>query len=130
MTPLESGSAPRALDGLRVLEIASPLTAYCGKMFSDLGADVVLIEPPGGCRLRRERPFIEDRPGIEASLAFAYHNTSKRGITLNLSAEEGRALFRRLAGTTDLILKAEKPGVMDERGLRYAALARANGLNG
>jgi benzylsuccinate CoA-transferase BbsE subunit len=121
-----AASAPRALDGLRVLEMASPLTAYCGKMFADLGADVVLIEPPGGCRLRRERPFIDDNPGLETSLAFAYHNTSKRGITLNLSAEEGCALFRRLAGTADLILEAEKPGVMDERGLAHAALTRTN----
>ena len=126
MTTPKPGTAPRALDGLRVLEIASPLTAYCGKMFADLGADVVLIEPPGGCRLRRERPFLDDHPGPEMSLAFAYHNTSKRGITLNLAAEEGCALFRKLAGAADLILEAEKPGVMAQRGLDYATLARAN----
>jgi benzylsuccinate CoA-transferase BbsE subunit len=125
MNPGELNTAPRALDGLRVLEIAAPLTAYCGKMFADLGADVVLIEPPGGCRLRSERPFIDDNPGLETSLAFAYHNTSKRGITLNLAAEEGRALFRRLAGSADLILEAEKPGVMAQRGLDYETLARA-----
>lgn len=122
----EPQAAPCALDGLHVLEIASPLTAYCGKMFADLGADVVLIEPPGGCRMRRERPFIEDRPGIETSLAFAYHNTSKRGITLSLDAEEGCTLFRRLAGEADLVLEAEKPGVMAQRGLGYDALARVN----
>jgi benzylsuccinate CoA-transferase BbsE subunit len=126
MTTPKPGTAPRALDGLRVLEIASPLTAYCGKMFADLGADVVLIEPPGGCRLRRERPFIEDNPGLETSLVFAYHNTSKRGITLNLAAEEGCALFRKLAGAADLVLEAEKPGVMAQRGLDHAALARTN----
>jgi benzylsuccinate CoA-transferase BbsE subunit len=122
----EPQPVPHALDGLHVLEIASPLTAYCGKMFADLGAEVVLIEPPGGCRMRRERPFVEDRPGIEASLAFAYHNTSKRGVTLNLDAEEGRALFRKLAGAADLVLEAEQPGVMAQRGLGYETLARDN----
>jgi benzylsuccinate CoA-transferase BbsE subunit len=126
MNPAASPAAPCALEGLRVLEIASPLTAYCGKMFAELGADVVLIEPPGGCRLRRERPFIDDNPGVEASLAFAYHNTSKRGITLDLARGEGCELFRGLAATADLVLEAEKPGVMAERGAGYDALARAN----
>lgn len=126
MTIPESGTEPRALDGLRVLEIASPLTAYCGKMFADLGADVVLIESPGGCQLRRERPFIDDNPGAETSLAFAYHNTSKRGITLNLASEEGCDLFRRVAGAADLVLEAEKPGLMARRGLGYEVLASAS----
>jgi benzylsuccinate CoA-transferase BbsE subunit len=126
MIPSQPAAARGALDGLRVLEIASPLTAYCGKMFADLGADVVLIEPPSGCRQRRERPFLDDSPGIERSLAFAYHNTNKRGVTLNLGAAEGCALLRRLARTADLVLEAEKPGVLAQRGLGYEALAREN----
>lgn len=119
-------SAPSALSGLRVLEVASPLTSYCGKMFADLGADVVLVEPPQGCRMRRERPFIADLPGPEASLAFAYYNTSKRGVTLDLERDEGRALFSRLAAAADLVLEGEKPGVMARRGFAYDELARPN----
>jgi benzylsuccinate CoA-transferase BbsE subunit len=126
MTTREPGTTPRALDGLRVLEVASPLTAYCGKMFADMGADVILVEPPGGSRLRRERPFIADTPGVEASLTFAYYNTSKRGVTLDLERPQGCALFRKLAADADLVLEAEKPGVMAHRDLGYDALARAN----
>ena len=126
MTTRESDGSPCALEGLRVLEIASPLTSYCGKMFADMGADVVLVESPGGSRLRRERPFITDVPGMERSLAFAYYNTSKRGITLDLDREEGCTLFRRLASDTDLLLEAEKPGMMSRRGLGYEDLARLN----
>jgi len=126
MTTRESDGSPCALEGLRVLEIASPLTSYCGKMFADMGADVVLVESPGGSRLRRERPFITDVPGMERSLAFAYYNTSKRGITLDLDREEGSLLFRRLASDADLLLEAAKPGVMSRRKLGYKDLARLN----
>lgn len=106
MTTRNNKASPCALEGLRVLEVASPLTSYCGKMFADMGADVVLVEPPGGSRLRREHPFIADIPGVERSLAFAYYNTSKRGITLDLDREEGCTLFRRLAGNATPVSSA------------------------
>src|SRR3546814_14544897 len=64
---------------------------YCGKLFGDLGADVILIEPPEGTALRREPPFVDDRADVEASLPFAYSNTSKRGIVLD---QIGRASCR------------------------------------
>lgn len=114
-----------ALAGIRVLELANPYTAYCGKLFADMGADVVLIEPPGGSVLRREAPFIADEPGLERSLAFAYHNTSKRGITLNLDAPTGRALFLELAGSADLVLEGETPGTLERWGLGYDTLRAA-----
>lgn len=117
---------PSALSGVRVLEIASPLTRYCGKMFADLGADVILIEPPGGCDLRREPPFARDVTHGEASLAFAYYHTSKRGITLDLESAAGQAAFRSLASDADLVLEGEKPGVMSRRGLEYEQLRVLN----
>ena len=40
------------LAGYRVLGLAGELAALCGKMFADLGADVVKVEPPGGCPTR------------------------------------------------------------------------------
>lgn len=126
MTAHDIDPAPSALAGVRVLEVASPLTRYCGKMFADMGADVVLVEPPGGSRLRREPPFVAEAPVTEASLAFAYYHTSKRGITLDLDHKDGRALFRKLACGADLVLEAEKPGVMSRRGLGYDDLARLN----
>lgn len=126
MTTPSCEPAPSALAGLRVIEIASPLTSYCGKMFADMGADVVLVEPPAGSRPRHERPFIADTPGTESSLAFSYYNTSKRGVTLDLECAEGQALFRKLAAEADLVLEAEKPGVMAQRMLDYELLSRAN----
>jgi benzylsuccinate CoA-transferase BbsE subunit len=115
---------PSALEGLRVLDLSGPMGNYCGKMFAELGADVILVEPPSGTRLRFEPPFIDDVAGIERSLYFSYHNTSKRGITLDLSKAAGQDLFRKLAANTDLIIETEKPGVMRSRGLSYDALAK------
>ncbi|WP_059017034.1 CoA transferase [Mycobacterium sp. M26] len=48
---------PSPLSGLRVVEIGNRLaTAYAGKLLRDAGAEVVMVEPPGGHRLRRYRP--------------------------------------------------------------------------
>ena len=113
---------PSALQGIRILELASPYTRYAGKLFADMGADVVLIEPPAGSPLRREGPYIADLPGLERSLSFAYYNTSKRGITLNLECDAGRAIFLELASNADLVLEGEKAGMMVQRGLDYLRL--------
>ena len=112
-----------ALKGLRVLDLSGPLGNYAGKLFGDLGADVVLVEPPEGSGLRHRPPFLGNQPGVENSLAFAYNNTSKRSITLDLARAEGQARLRRLVESADLLLETERPGVMNARGLGYAELA-------
>src|SRR5262249_33883466 len=68
-------------------------------------------------------PFIDDRVSLESSLAFAYMNTSKRGITLDLECAEGQSIFRELAAQADLIIESDRPGRMAERGLGYADLS-------
>ncbi|MBX3628279.1 MAG: CoA transferase [Rhizobacter sp.] len=114
---------PGALDGLRVLDLSGAMGNYAGKLFAELGADVVLVEPPGGTALRQQPPFLDDRPGLERSLAFAYHNTSKRGVTLDLDSAPGQAQLRRLVAGADLLIETERPGVMDARGLGFEALS-------
>lgn len=122
--PSSAAAIPAALAGLRVLDLTGPMGNYCGKLFADMGADVILVEPPGGSRLRFEPPFLNDVAGPERSLAFAYHNTSKRGISLNLDCASGQELFRKLVASSDIVLETEKPGVMQQRGLDYGVLSR------
>ena len=38
------------LETVRVVDLTSGPLSYCGRVLADLGADVVLVEPPGGCR--------------------------------------------------------------------------------
>jgi benzylsuccinate CoA-transferase BbsE subunit len=117
-----SGQA-RALEGIRVLEVGGAMTQYCGKMFAELGADVILIEPPEGASIRRLPPFIADRQGPEDSLAFAYFNTSKKGVTLDLTSREGQEIFRRMAAAADLVIESEKPGTLERWGCSYSELS-------
>ncbi len=54
---------PSALSGIRVIEVAGSTSQYCGKMFAELGADVILVEPPNGATTRNEEPFVGDQAG-------------------------------------------------------------------
>jgi crotonobetainyl-CoA:carnitine CoA-transferase CaiB-like acyl-CoA transferase len=122
----DDAGAPGPLAGLRVLELCDEKGQFCGKLMGDLGADVIKIEPPGGAATRTVGPFLDDRAHRERSLAFWHYNTSKRGITLNLETEDGRALFRRLAANADIVLETLAPGYLAALGLDYASLKAAN----
>ena len=118
MASITSASAPGGpLGGIRVVDASGPAGAYCSKLFADLGAEVLLVEPRQGHALRRRGPYIGDVSDPERSIPFAYFHTSKRGITLDLDREEGQALFRRLAAAADLVIESEMPGVMAARNL-------------
>lgn len=99
-----------ALERHRVLDLASPSAAYCGKLLADLGAEVIRIEPPGASA---EAP----------SLASLYMNAGKRGLVLDLERASDRDRFRRLATTADLILESFAPGHLEQWGLGHADLS-------
>tara|TARA_Y100000294_G_scaffold126928_1_gene118383 strand:- start:197 stop:2602 length:2406 start_codon:yes stop_codon:yes gene_type:complete len=115
-----------ALDHLRVLDLAGREGQYIGKLFADLGADVVKIEPPGGDPARRMAPFVGDVPDREASLVFLNYNSNKRSAVVDLAAESGRETLRRLASSADLLIETFKPGHLDELGLGYGDLSELN----
>lgn len=112
-----------ALAGLRVLDLSGASGQYAGKLFADLGAEVLLVEPPGGSPVRRDEPFLDREPGVERSLAFSYFNTGKRGVVIDLDHPEGQQVLRALAARADLLIESERPGVQAARGLGFAALA-------
>lgn len=120
---MTSPPAPGPLHGLRVLDLAPDSTQYCGKLFAQLGADVLLVEPPGGCAQRRDGPFLDDHVHPEHSLGFAYFNQGKRGLALDLDQPTGQAIFRSLVRQSDLVIECERPGRMKSRGIDHAALA-------
>ncbi|MBG9390596.1 CaiB/BaiF CoA transferase family protein [Caenimonas aquaedulcis] len=111
-----------ALAGLRVLDLSDASGQYCGKMFSDLGAEVILIEPPDGSRVRRQPPCFEGSDGAKHSLAFAYFNAGKKSVRIDLDTAQGQQQFKELVAMSDLILEAEPPGRMAARGLDFHRL--------
>ena len=85
------------LKGFRMLDLTDEKGALCGKIFADMGAEVIKVEPPEGCSSRTIPPFLEDRPGPDRSLyAIAYH-AGKKSVTANLESAAGRDLVAELA---------------------------------
>ncbi|MDR1998441.1 MAG: CoA transferase [Frankiaceae bacterium] len=119
MTAARDGAVD-LLSHLRVLDLTEDRTQMCGRYLADLGAEVILVEPPGGAASRRIPPLIDGD-----SLYFESHNANKLGITLDLDDPAGRAELVRLAAGADALLDSGAPGRVDHHGLA-AELRRAN----
>jgi crotonobetainyl-CoA:carnitine CoA-transferase CaiB-like acyl-CoA transferase len=115
-----------ALEEYRVIDLSDIKGAHCVKTLAELGADVIKVEPPDGDSMRRLPPFAGDTPNPEQSLWFAYYNTDKRGITLSLETEEGRALFKTLCAKSDVIVESFSPEVLPRLALDFNALRKIN----
>lgn len=111
-----------ALTGMRVIELAHERCALAGKLLGDMGADVVLVELPGGAPMRLHEPFADDIRNPERSLAWWHYNTSKRGIELDWRRTEGRDALLALIQRADVLLEAEDPGALAAHGLGDGAL--------
>jgi benzylsuccinate CoA-transferase BbsE subunit len=97
------------LADLRILELSSPETMLAGLVLADLGADVLVVEPPEGAPGRRLEPFLGDQPGLERSLTWHALNRNKRAMTLDLGAPDGLALLGELLSSFDAVLEAPGP---------------------
>lgn len=81
-----------ALTGLLLIETAErPAGEYTGKLLADLGAEVIKVEGPGGSPTRGMGPFRDGE-----STLFAYLNTNKKSVVLDLENPEDRAALDRL----------------------------------
>lgn len=115
-----------ALSVYRVLDLADSKGAYCTKLLADLGADVIKIEPPQGDSTRSIPPFVDDMPHLEKSLYFLYRHANKRGITLDLETSEGKAIFKKLVKTADVLVETYPLGYMASLSLDYPVLKEIN----
>ncbi len=114
------------LDGVRVVELSHENGAWAGKLLADMGADVVVVEPPGGSPQRRFEPFLADEPGTERSLWWWHYNTSKRSVVVDLDAGADRDRLLALIDGADIFLEAERPGALAAVGLDWATLSARN----
>ena len=111
-----------ALQGLRVVDLSGEKGQFCTKLMADMGADVIKIEPPNGDPVRRIGPFYHDDEELEKSLYWFVLNTSKRGLTLDITTERGADLLRRLVATADFVVESFAPGTLERLGLGFTAL--------
>jgi len=111
-----------ALRGIRVIELASERIALAGKLMADMGADVILVEPPEGDPSRAYPPFLDDEPGKDRSLYFWHYHTSKRSVTLDLNDPLDQQRFRQLIETADVLIESEPTTRLASLGLDYPDL--------
>lgn len=120
LTARERGELGLPLEGLRVLDLGVIVVGSdTGRLFSDLGADVVKVENsafPDGLRISLTR----------MTQAYAAGHRNKRSIGIDLRSAEGRALAHQLVAQSDVVLSNFKPGVAAALGMDFATLRQVN----
>ncbi|MDD5126899.1 MAG: CaiB/BaiF CoA-transferase family protein [Dehalococcoidales bacterium] len=101
------------LTGYRVLDLTDDIGVFCGRLFADMGAEVIRIQHP-------------QSTVIEQSASDCYLNLGKRSITLNLETDRGREIYKKLAEDADIIIETCPPGYLDALELGYPQLRRLN----
>nr|WP_204251084.1 CoA transferase [Elioraea rosea] len=111
------------LSRFRVLDLtahrAGPTTA---RQLADWGADVIKIEPPAALDDEAGGGVVGKRDGSD----FQNLHRNKRGLTLDLKQEEGRAVFFRLVETADVVLENYRSDVKRRLGIDYEAVRKVN----
>ena len=119
-----TASTPRALEGVRVLDMSRILAGpWCGMSLGDLGADVIKVEnPDGGDDTRQLGTAIA---GGERTY-FITANRNKRSVAIDFRTPEGRELIYDLARQSDVFLENYKLGGLDKFGLDYESMRKIN----
>ena len=118
--------APGPLAGVRIVDLAGLAGGYGTMLLAGLGAEVILVEPPGGNPLRHLPP---QAPGVappEAGLWFAAFAGGKRSVVADLDRPEGRERLRRLLTSADVVVEDGGPDRFEALGLGPDALADVN----
>ncbi|BBX83629.1 CaiB/BaiF CoA-transferase family protein [Mycolicibacterium aubagnense] len=120
LTTRDRGGLGLPLEGLRILDLGVIVVGSdTGRLFADLGADVVKIENsafPDGLRISLTR----------MTQAYAAGHRNKRSIGIDLRSDEGRVLAHRLVAQSDVVLSNFKPGVAAALGMDFATLQQIN----
>ena len=111
-----------ALSGIKVLDLAGIGPAsFAAMMLGDMGADVLKINMPPGASDRGVGGGMTFVDGFDPGTI-----RNKRNMAINLKTEAGQRLFHQLAETSDIIIEAFRPGVMDRLGVGYEAISKIN----
>jgi len=110
------------LDGLKVLDFTRVLAGpFASRMLSDLGAEVVKVEPPEGDNTRLWGKITAGISGY-----FNMANAGKRNISIDLRAEVAQDLVLALASKADVVIENFRPDVMPRLGIGYERLKAVN----
>ena len=111
------------LDGVRVLDLSQIVSGpYSAMMLSDLGADVIKVEPTEATDPLRTGLFA--RGGLPS--LYLNNNRGKRVISLDIRSEAGRDIVLDLAERADVVVQNMRPGVADRLGVGYTDCKKRN----
>jgi crotonobetainyl-CoA:carnitine CoA-transferase CaiB-like acyl-CoA transferase len=103
------------LEGLRVLDFSAFFaTAFGARLLSDLGADVIKVEPLRGDQMR---PLAD---------LFECAQRGKRNLAVDLRSPDGVEIVRRLIATSDVVMHNLRPGKAEKLGIGYGQCAALN----
>jgi len=112
------------LAGFRVLDVSQFLPGpYATQMLSDMGADVIKVEAPGGDPLRSLNPVTNERG---EGPFHAIVNAGKRVVRIDLKSDDGIKTFEYLIRQTDVLVESYRPGVLDRLGFGNDNLRKLN----
>ncbi len=109
------------LAGIRILDLSKyGPSRYCSMILADLGAEVIVVEMP--------KTAGQSLGVVSEDVGSLYigHNRNKKCIVLNLKKEEGKQIFYRLAEKADVVIEANRPGVLKRRGMDYETVRKLN----
>lgn len=110
------------LSGIKVIDMSRVLAGpFAGRMLADLGAEVVKVEPPDQDVTRRWGRQVGGVAGY-----YNQQNAGKKNVSIDLTAEAGQALLKRLVSSADILLENFRPGVMEKLGVGYETLKAIN----
>jgi crotonobetainyl-CoA:carnitine CoA-transferase CaiB-like acyl-CoA transferase len=123
VSPVPPGETPRALAGLRVLDLATFIAGpFCGGLLAEYGADVIKVEQPGsGDSLRELGHKAHGR-----ALFWALEARGRRSITLNLREPRGQELALELIERSDIVVENFRPGTLERWNLGYEQMRAVN----
>ena len=117
----------RLLEGVRVLDLTNVLSGpFATLHLALLGAEVIKIENPESGDLARKLGNVPQYNKELLGTSFLAQNANKKSLTLNLKAQEGKEIFRKLASTADVVVENFRPGVMARLGFSYDELCKLN----
>jgi benzylsuccinate CoA-transferase BbsE subunit len=114
------------LRGLRVVDLGGEALAFAGRILADLGAEVLLVEPPDGGTVRRVPPVVKTASGELVSPHFLYMAAGKRSVTADVTRPGGYELVRRLIETADVVMVTDDDETLRRRHLDLPTLHSLN----
>lgn len=111
---------------MRILDLADRAGALCGRLFSDLGAEVIKIEPPTGAASRTLAPFAQRLKHDDSSLQFTHFNAGKKSVVLDLFNRHDKQIFLKLVKSSDVLIDSLGQDEWKKIGLSYDSLEMTN----